>query len=155
MSGDGDVNVRLGTKIRVALVAWILAEALAFWASTRLIGVGGSLALGFAMTALGFILLARAKRIAIEEVRGFMAGGRAFSASNVSAPLASALLLILPGLISDAVALGLMIPAVRESVSRRVSAYAGPIRPRGPIDLDPSEWSAERGADPRLPRRDA
>ena len=108
--------------------------------------------LGFDLAApsgcLGFAILRRVGMGAAQHLRRAMASGGAANAAFVDGTLTAlgAVLLILPGFVSDAVGLALASPSLRQALAARVlTPGATPERAaRHPspdvIDLAPEDW---------------
>ncbi len=146
-------SLRLGAKLPLLLFAWALAEFTAFAMVSKTFGLLGALLLCLMTSLAGVAMLRRVGLSAALGLRRAMARGRdpdvAAQASREAAldgALAAfgALLLILPGFVSDFFGLALASPSVRAWVQGRLSSGGGRgPRARGPatLDLDPGEWT--------------
>lgn len=139
----------LGTLLLLGLVA----EVAAFIAVVDWLGAGPAVLIGLGSTLLGAARLKRLGGSAFARLRD-VAGGRvsqedAFIDGALDA--VGALLLILPGFITDAMGLALLAPSCRDWVKVRVGLAAGPLagpraermRAAAPrtIDLEARDWS--------------
>ncbi len=139
----------------LGLFGWLALELTAFMAVVQTIGVAGALFLGFATSLAGFALLRQTGTSALGHLRA------AFSGAPQSQDIMfdgliraiAALLLILPGFISDLAGLALAAPSLRQLLARRFGG-AGAVRAAGYarreiVDLAPEEWSSfDRQAGP-------
>ncbi len=141
------------------LLLGIVAEVVAFIAVVDWIGAGPAVLIGLGSTLLGAARLKRLGGAAFTRLRD-VAGGRvaredAFIDGALDA--VGAVLLILPGFITDLMGLALLAPSCRDWVKARVGFSTGPLAgPRadriraaqGPrtIDLEAQDWSrVDRG----------
>ena len=135
------------------LAAWLGAEFVAFVVVADAIGFGGAIVLGCVSSLLGFALLRESGAGALGQLRQRWAGASDGSAFGGSGALIdqllrglAALLLILPGFLSDLIGLALAAPSIRSFVARRFGGAEIFVRPRarGPeiVDLAPGEWIA-------------
>lgn len=147
--------LRLSSSIKVLLVLWCLGEVLAFAIVAKFLGVSGAIFLGVATGLVGFVLLKRAGTSAMTKLRATVAGRGPRLGEDQAAEVlddvlsaAGALMLVLPGFLSDIVGATLVLPALRSKVTRWIGrgglgrmtrgrrSQAGPRT----IDLDPREW---------------
>jgi UPF0716 protein FxsA len=136
--------------------AWLGLEFAAFVTVAENIGLGGALFLGLATSFAGFVLLRQTGEGALEHLRSAISGGRPQKGDMVDGLIRAlaAVLLILPGFVSDLVGLALAAPSVRQMVARRfgVAGAAAPVRRPGReeiVDLAPGEWvSLDQPAEP-------
>ena len=146
--------------VLLAAVALPLAELAAFIAVVVKIGLLGALALVLATSCLGIFLLRRAGNGQIAQIRVSPTGGvmGATGGSGVFLAL-SGILLVLPGFLTDAMGLALLLPPVQRGVRAALGRVlrqepdgrgGGPADRDSVVDLAPDEW---READP--PDRDA
>jgi UPF0716 protein FxsA len=137
-------------------LAWLGLEFAAFVAVAENIGFRGALLLGMATSFAGFVLLRETGQGAMEHLLAAVSGGRRQRVDMVDGLIRTlaALLLILPGFISDLVGLALAAPSVRQILARRFGAEGFAAAPRrrespGIVDLAPGEWvSCDRPAEP-------
>jgi UPF0716 protein FxsA len=140
-----------------ALMIWVVAELAAFYAVAHVIGLGGALLAGIATTLLGFANLRENASVALQRVRAAMTGARTREGAMAEGMIGSfgAILLILPGFLSDIVGLVLTIPSVRDDLASKMRAHQ-PRRGRDAeltaIDLNPSEWRITDASSERRPR---
>jgi UPF0716 protein FxsA len=145
--------------LRLIFLGLVLAEIAAFIIVGKAIGVIATLALTLLGVAAGMVLLRWTGVSMLVRIRAEMAAGRTPARPFLDAGLKAlaAALLMLPGLVTDLIALLLLIPQTREAMwraaSRRLDAKG--LRPafsgrRAPvIELDQSEYMAG----PRQDRR--
>jgi UPF0716 protein FxsA len=127
------------------LLALPLAEIVAFAVVADRVGWLWAVALTFGAMLAGAMILSRVGRAGIARFRSSVADGRLTRVEISTGSfvlVAGALLLILPGFLSDVIGLGLI---VRGLLMRPLVATAPSDPPRGPdgrpvIDLNPSEW---------------
>jgi UPF0716 protein FxsA len=136
------VILRLGSIIKTALAVWFLAEIALFVLIIANLGLGLTLLLGFGTTFLGFMVLGKASRETLNQLNSGRPNGYNFVLLGPARVLA-AILLILPGFLSDLIGLILVIPLFGKMFSAQVSRQYAARRPEI-LDLDASEWrSAE------------
>lgn len=135
---DGDVIVRLGLILKWIVLAWLAAELAVFFLLVATIGLGLTLLLGFATTACGFLLLGKASRDTLQQLNARPEEG--FTVILLGpARILAAVLLILPGFLTDLIGLVLAIPLFGRIFSKTVSRKYTPQRPDF-VDLDATEW---------------
>ena len=126
------------------LCAWLGLEFAAFIALAQNIGFGGALLLGLTTSLAGFALLRQTGREALEYLRSSISGVRSQQGDMVDGLFRAlaAVLLILPGFISDLLGLALAAPSVRQILARRFGAReaAASVQRPGIVDLAPGEW---------------
>lgn len=131
-------------KIKAALLAWAVAELIALIAAVRLLGWAPTILIGAATSAVGFYVLRQAGRdgmAALREAMSESAGGRIEVPSSGMLRIASGLLLVIPGFVSDALGLLLLVPGLGDVIARRLAPPPHPAAD-GVVDLDPAEWRA-------------
>ncbi|MCW6510189.1 FxsA family protein [Lichenifustis flavocetrariae] len=148
-------NIRAGQwplgNLKFLLLGWVVAEVLAFSFAVKLLGLGGTLLLMFATSVLGLTILRRLGLGAAQHLRRTMGMGGAPSEAFVDGSLTAlgAVLLILPGFVSDAVGLSLATPSIRQTLAARflMRRDGSPTqKPMGRkatpdvIDLSPDDW---------------
>jgi len=141
-----------------ALMIWVAAELATFYAVAHAIGLGGALIAGIATTLLGFANLRENASVALERVRTAMSRGAKLREGAMAEGMIGsfgAILLILPGFLSDIVGLVLTIPSVRDDLAYKMRNH----QPRAnrdadltAIDLNPSEWRITDASSERKPR---
>ena len=135
---DGDVIVRLGLILKWIVLAWLAAELAVFFLLVATIGLGLTLLLGFVTTACGFLLLGKASADTLKQLNARPEGGLTVILLGPARILA-ALLLILPGFLSDLIGLALAIPLFGRifsaTISRKYSTQRADF-----VDLDATEW---------------
>ena len=139
--------------LKLALLVWAGAELLAFVILVSILGLGLTLLLGLVTTLAGFFLIGRSSRAVLEELQqaGQADGQRIDFVILGPVRILAAILLILPGFLTDLVGLLLLLPGVGDSASgimrRRYAA-----RSSDTLDLDASEWHANPTPEQALPR---
>ena len=152
----------LSSRLKLILLAWMIAETLVFVAVVETIGIGGALLAGLLTSFLGAFLLKRMGRAAMERLRGTVSGRAEMPGGVLDGTLQAlaAAALLVPGFLSDVVGLALYVPPVRAAAVRRLQGGTrrgrfgdsdDPHRGRkrepgrhepGAIDLSPEEWSS-------------
>ncbi|WP_432968033.1 FxsA family protein [Dactylosporangium sp. CA-233914] len=133
----------------------VIAEITVFVLVARAIGWGWAVLIGLATMAVGFMLVKREGVRAWRRFRAALAEGRPAGGevSDGLAGLIGALLLIVPGFLTDVAGLLLLAPPVRAFAGRRVRRVAERrISPAAAGDLfGPRIVRAERTANPAPP----
>ncbi|MDO9442631.1 MAG: FxsA family protein [Beijerinckiaceae bacterium] len=142
--------MRGSTKLLLLIVAWFSAELIVLSLLVKAIGWMGVLILGAVTTLTGFLLIRSVGRKAVQTLQAGMRQGGAIEADVLGGSLRAigAILLILPGFLTDAIGLALSLPMV-SAMLRRKTTRPGPARD-GAIDLDRGEW---RPVAPEPPER--
>jgi len=145
--------------LSVILIAPILAEIAVFIVVGKTIGVLPTLGLVLAGMAIGGILLRRQGVATLTKVQADLkAGGTSARPLADGVVLAvAALLIAIPGFLTDLVGIALFIPPFREILWRafrrrfavRTAEWSETSQRRGVVDLDPSEYAAARRGDGR------
>lgn len=147
-------------KIPMAIVKWLLLslillpvmELAAFIAVAVAIGFGWALGLVILGSFAGLMLLRHAGFGHIARVRVAM-GNSDFTALKADTTgglvLLSGVLLLVPGFITDAVAVVLLIAPLRRVLAEALGLERPPRAPDGVVDLEPEQW--RRVPDPQLP----
>jgi UPF0716 protein FxsA len=141
--------------VSVIVIAPILAEIAGFILVGKAIGVLATLGLVLVGMVAGVALLRHQGLATLRKVQADIAAERvpARPLAEGAVQAFAALLLIVPGFLTDLVAIALFVPAVREalwrSIRRRASVRSepgsGPPYPRAAvIDLDRTEYDAPR-----------
>ena len=141
------------SRIKAAILAWLILEALVLASAVRLLGWPVTLVLGLLTSIIGFQLVRRAGRDSITALRRAMDGaaGATFEVpSSGLFAIASGLLLLLPGFVSDLLGLVLLAPGLRSLLVGRFAPAVRPTQP-GVVDLDPDEWRSGREQGPGAP----
>jgi UPF0716 protein FxsA len=145
----GQPQIELPKWIAIGLAAWCIAEICVFTLIVSVLGIGSALLLGLLTSLLGFWVLRRLGRDAAVNLRQIVnTRGLVLNAGSlVDGSLAAlgAVLLILPGFLSDCVGLALSVPAVRFWFASKIKSTRSqkPKRRYGPdpvIDLGTGEW---------------
>jgi UPF0716 protein FxsA len=133
--------------LTIGLVVWLVGEVGAFLFVVQRIGLGGAVLVGIATTFLGVAMLRRVGQGAITSLRRAVQGAEPSPGAMLDGSLAAlgAVLLILPGFLSDLIGLALAAPSVRQWLAHRFGSVARPgraaLRPRpGMIELSPGDW---------------
>jgi UPF0716 protein FxsA len=135
---DGDVIVRPGLILKWIVLAWLAAELAVFFLLVATIGLGFTLLLGLVTTVCGFLLLGKASRDTLQQLNARPQGG--FTVILLGpARILAAVLLILPGFLTDLIGLVLAIPLFGQFFSTAVTRKYAPQRPDF-VDLDATEW---------------
>jgi UPF0716 protein FxsA len=136
-----------------ALLVLPLAELAAFIAVVAAVGFLWAAALLLAGSFAGALILRHAGGN-IARMRVVLGGGRftALEADGSGAlTLIGGFLLLIPGFITDALALSLLVAPLRRGLASMLRRAATPQR-NDVVDLEPEQW--HRVPDPALPRRD-
>lgn len=146
---------RLGLKH--ALIGWVLAEVVALILVVKLVGFGGAVLLSVASSLIGILILRRLGIDAARHLRTALTGKASTEGQVLDGSLAAlgALLLIVPGFVSDVLGLLLAAPSGRQYVMLRLgvrvtreSRSAPDPRP-DVIDLSPADWTVVEPPRPR------
>jgi UPF0716 protein FxsA len=128
-----------------ALLIWVAVELAAFYMVASAVGLVGALIAGALTSLLGFSLLRENAAVALQRARAAIDGSRPRDGAMAESMIGSfgALLLILPGFLTDLVGLVLTIPSVRDDLAAKMRAR--PTRRDrdanlSAIDLHPGEW---------------
>lgn len=124
--------------LKTILLTWLILELATFILLLATLGLGLTLLIGFATTAAGFILLGKSSKSTLEALQSSQGRGLTFALHAPSRILA-AILLILPGFLSDIVGLALFIPQVGRLASGKIGTHFSKTEPEF-VDLDASEW---------------
>ncbi|MGD0634016.1 MAG: FxsA family protein [Beijerinckiaceae bacterium] len=143
----------LRNKITLGLVLWLASELVVFTLVVDQIGLGAAILLGLLTSIAGGSLLKRAGLSALARLRqeAGQNGAAVFQGSialDETLAAIAAVLLLIPGFITDALGLILALAAPRVWIAgwlRGGASQAGPDQPRpqhGPatIDLEPGEY---------------
>jgi UPF0716 protein FxsA len=136
----------------LALLVLPLAELTAFIAVASAIGFLRALALLLATSFAGALVLRHAGGSHIARVRTAWDQGSVTSLqadSSGALVLLAGILLLLPGFITDAFGLLLLLSPLRRAVGMAFGRGPAPPRADGVVDLPPDDW--HRVPDPRLP----
>lgn len=118
---------RVGMRVLIGLALWGMAEIAAFVMVGTWIGVLGVLALVVGSGVLGVALLRRQGMQAVGQMRAGVARLRLEALGESGLLALGAVLLVLPGLLTDLVGLVMLIPAVRRRIIRRVAGRFQPV----------------------------
>jgi UPF0716 protein FxsA len=157
-------NIKLSTRIKLALAVWCVCEMIAFSLVVHWIGVTDAILLGVITSLLGFSMLRRAGASALMKLRTRMETRQPASGPRLldeTLATVGAAALLLPGFLSDIVGLALAVPALRDAITAWIGRgglggmRAGGRRPQhGPptIDLSPEEWHKADPASRSVPK---
>ena len=133
--------------LTLGICVWLICEVIAFLAVADHVGIAGAIGIGILTTLMGLAMLRRIGVNAIRSLKCALDGAEPTAGSLLDGSLAAlgAVLLILPGFLSDLVGLALAAPSVRQWLARRFGAVAAPGRPTirvrpGTVDLAPGDW---------------
>lgn len=148
--------------LRLLIIALLLAEIAGFVVVGDAIGVAATLALVLVAMLAGILLLRRQGVATLMSIREGVAAGRlpARPLFDGAVLTIAALLMIVPGFISDLVGILFFIPAVRDTIWRRlarrvkVRSVRHDFRPAtgSVVELEPGEYAA--APRPESPWRD-
>jgi UPF0716 protein FxsA len=149
------VRIRLSTGFLIALAVWLGAEILAFIAVVYAAGLTGAILLGLLTTFAGIALLRQLGHGVTKEMRRALQGEPLGEEALLDGTLAAfgALLLILPGFLSDIIGFALAAPSIRQWFARRFGAAAPPKsgangQASDILELSPEDWKVvDEGAD--------
>jgi len=139
-----------------AVLALPVAEIVVFVLIAAYVGLAWTLLALLATSLTGAIMLRHGGSGHIARMRVVLGPQRVTALDADSAGtmyLLAAILLLIPGFITDMIGLVLLVPPLRRaigSVIRRAVMGTAPPRPPGVVDLEPQEW--RQVPEPRLPR---
>ena len=135
-----------------ALLLLPFLELVTFIAVAAAIGFGWALALVLASSLAGLLILRHAGGNHVARMRVALSQG-SFTALQADGTggsiLLAGILLLIPGFITDVVALFLLVAPLRQAVSAAFGGNAASARSDGVIDLTPEQW--HQVPDPLLP----
>lgn len=138
----------------LAVLTLPLSELVAFIAVAMAIGFLWAFALVLASSVLGMLLLRHAGGSHISRVRVAMKQGN-FTSLQADGTggliLLAGILLLIPGFITDFIALLLFIGPLRRAIFELFRRGSTPARSDGVVDLEPEQW--RQVPDPTLPNR--
>lgn len=154
-----EVVMRMRSKMKAAWLAWLAVEVAGLVIAVHAFGWPLTLAAGFLTSVLGAFVLRNAGRDSLSALKRAMGGppDRAIEVAPASVlRIASGVLLILPGFVSDIAGLLLLAPFVQASLAGRIlTSSRQPSSANEIVDLNPNEWRAGEprdGAAPCEPR---
>lgn len=144
------VTIRASRLAPLMALVLLVAEIAAFVLLVDWIGLAATILIGLATTVTGALMLRRIGLGAAAGLRRALDGEEPREGALLEGTLAAlgAMLLILPGFLTDLVGLALAAPSLRGALARRFSGRRATGRPRV-VDLSPGDW---RGVDERQPR---
>ena len=129
----------------IAILSWLVIEFAAFSLVAHFIGLSGALLLGLASTLAGIGMLRSVGRGAGRHVKAIFEGKEMPHDRMLDGALTAfgAILLILPGFVSDMIGLILAAPSGRQFLARRFGGASRALSPKraGVIDLSPDDWA--------------
>ena len=141
----GLAMIRQPPLFLIVLFVWLVVEYAAFSIVVHFIGIFGALCLDLLMTLVGVSVLRRIGRWASRHLKDALAGKEIPSGKMLDGMLSTlgAILLILPGFVSDLAGLALAAPSLRQFLADRFGGST-PARQVQPdiIDLSPEDWRA-------------
>jgi UPF0716 protein FxsA len=132
----------------IALLALPAAEIVVFFVVAAAIGWLWTIFLFFGSSLVGMMVLKHAGRANLTRFRSALAGQGA-AAIHLDAPglatMIGGFLLVVPGFITDAAAVLLLLPPLRRWLGATIGRAVRKARPRPPrspavIDLEPDQW---------------
>jgi UPF0716 protein FxsA len=138
----------------LALLALPLLELAAFLAVAAVIGFGWALCLVLGGSLAGGLILRHAGGSHVARMRvAFQQGHFTMLETDRAGGylLIAGILLLIPGFITDLVALCLLVPPLRRALSKAILKDGAPVRNDGVVDLAPDQWRQVR--DPSLADR--
>lgn len=137
-----------------AVAAMPILELAAFIAVTAAIGFGWAISLIFAGSIAGLLILRHAggrhiARIRLAFGQGTLSSLQADGLGGVT--MLAGILLLIPGFITDAVALALLVGPLRRAIGSWFGIAETKRHDDGVVDLAPEQW--RRVPDPSLPKR--
>lgn len=145
--------MNMAKYVLLAILALPVMELAAFIAVAAEIGVLAAIALAALTSFAGLLILRHAGGSHIGRMRVALDGGRftALQADDTgSLTLFAGILLLIPGFITDALGLLLLMAPLRRGLSTALGNGV-PARTDGVVDLEPEQW--RRVPDPELPDR--
>jgi len=139
-----EVVMRMTRKIKIGILAWMVAEITALVVAVYFLGWLPTLGIGIATSALGLMVLRRAGQDSLVALSHAMDNGTGGSTSIPAQGIIRVLagiFLLLPGLVSDLVGLLLLAPFI----GRLLPKVSGNNIRRSHddiVDLEPDEWRA-------------
>jgi UPF0716 protein FxsA len=129
-------------SIFIGFLLLAAVEITVFIAVAREMGIGIVLLLVLAGTIAGVLILKWAGRVQIDKVRRAVAARTPITLESADLMLVVAgILLVLPGFVTDAIGLALLLPPVRRSVAQTSRRFVHRDRPRDAVvELERDEW---------------
>jgi len=139
----------------IAVIVWLLGEVCALALIVHVAGWSGAILLGVLTSLAGVVMLRQTGLGAARGLRRALNGENAPEGAMLDGALAAlgAVMLILPGFLSDLVGLALSAPSIRQFLAVRFGARATKVGMQrdGVIELSPEDW---RRVDDRPESRD-
>jgi UPF0716 protein FxsA len=140
--------MNIAGRIATALLLLPVAEIVIFILVAVAAGFWTALLLVTLTSVLGALLLRFAGQVHLRRLRGSLADGVELTADAAGTGLSlvlAGILLLVPGFITDALALLVLLPATRRWMGSFISASLASVMKRQPgepgvVDLDPDEW---------------
>lgn len=131
--------------VLIALAIWLVTEFLAFTVVVHFAGLMGALLLGLLTSLAGISVLRGVGRGAIVHLRAALEGRNLPNGKMLDGLLTAvgAVLLILPGFVTDLVGMALAAPSLRQFLAKRLGGTIGRSKTisADQIDLSPEDWS--------------
>ena len=134
---------------RNVILVWFASEVIALAAVVGAFGWLGAILIGLATSFVGILQFRRIGSVISEGLRSSLRGGRMeMVQSDVTLASLGALLLVLPGFVSDLAGMALVAPGIR-SWFRSCFIARPASSPDGVVDLDPADWRDQTFKDQR------
>jgi UPF0716 protein FxsA len=140
-SGEKESGLRQSHKVLLLIAGWLGAELAMLSLVVSVVGWSGAAALGILTSLAGFIMIRDVGRRAMDSLKSGFRGGRIGSGPVLDGSLQGigAILLILPGFVTDLIGLALASPTMRRGLTRRFGDIPGQGLD-GTLDLSRDEW---------------
>ncbi|MDB5597575.1 MAG: FxsA cytoplasmic rane protein [Hyphomicrobiales bacterium] len=133
--------MRQSHKVLLLVAGWLGAELVMLSFVVSVVGWSGAAALGILTSLAGFIMIRDVGRRAIDSLQAGFRGGPVGSGPVLDGSLQGigAILLILPGFVTDLIGLALASPTIRHGLTCRFGDIHGQGL-NGTLDLSRDEW---------------
>ncbi|WP_051326137.1 FxsA family protein [Glycomyces tenuis] len=150
---EPNAPARAPYPLRVALAAWIIAEAAAFIGLVYLIGILYTLLIFFGTSVIGVVLIQYVGAKSFRAARDYLnSGGDPSREMPNGYAVAGAVCLIAPGFVTDLIGLLLLFPPSRllfRGLGRTIASRTPPVRFGSGGDVIEGEVLDEDGPEPR------
>ena len=134
---------------RNLILVWLASEVIALVAVVHAFGWLGAVLIGLATSSIGIWQFRRIGSVVSEGLRSSLRSGRMeLVHSDVTLAGLGALLLVLPGFVSDLAGIALTAPGVRAWLRSSFETRSAS-SPDGVVDLDPADWRDQTFANQR------